>query len=461
MQLFTEYKFDINYFTIMKKDSLMHLFKCALDAVEPYKSVCSSLKLKNGILSAGNSKNNIFKKPINEFENIFLVGCGKAVSPMADAVYSVCGQFIRDGLLVTKYGHSSGKSLSNISIIEAGHPVPDQNGVAGAQKTKEMLRRATKNDLVIALISGGGSVLWPLPAEGISLHELKVINQLLLESGASIHEINTIRKHISQLQGGNAAAIAYPATTIVLMISDVIGDDPGTIGSGPFFQDPTTFADALLIVKKYQLLNRIPKAVVGLLSDGASGKLPETRKKNDDCFNNAHSYIICTNAIALKTIHKVASKLGYESVLVEKPLQGEVKEAARNYYNLINDIRTKRKNNKPLCIISGGETTVTLGNNYGHGGRNQEFALAAAFYIEGQNDISILSCGTDGTDGPTDVAGAIVDGSFIAKCQGLNLDAKKYLSHHDSYSLFEITGNHVKTGPTLTNVMDVQITIFE
>jgi hydroxypyruvate reductase len=449
----------------MNKTHLLSIFKKALEAVDPYKAVLSAFELTNGEVTLRNKLSHSYNKNLNGFNwrlretgNIYLVGCGKAVCPMSDAVEDICSQYISSGIVVTKYGHRKPSRLSKIEVLEASHPVPDNNGLIGANEVRGILKNAGKDDLVIALISGGGSALWTLPVDGISLDDLIQTNQLLLESGASIHEINSIRKNLSGLQGGRAAVLAHPSTVVVFIISDVIGDDLDTIASGPFYPDSSTFETASRVIRKYGLDKEIPRAVSSCIAGGIDGKYKETPKKNDPCFDNIYHVLVGTNLIAQEAAREHALKLGFDCVLVEQPVQGEAKDAARNFCQKIKAIYSTRESLKPLCIISGGETTVTLKRPYGKGGRNQEFALAAAGLIQGES-ISILSCGTDGSDGPTDATGAMVDGEFMRTCAEMGLNAENYLANHDSYSLFEKTGNLIKTGPTLTNVMDIQIAL--
>jgi glycerate 2-kinase len=442
----------------MNKTHLLSIFNKALEAVNPYKSVLNALEVYNRQILIKNKKYKDFKWPISKTGNIYVVGCGKAVCPMCDAVEDVCDQYIRDGILVTKYGHRTSSRSSKIEVIEAAHPIPDHVGLVGANKVRDLLKTADRDDLVIALISGGGSVLWPLPVDGISLDDLVQTNQYLLESGASIHEINSIRKHLSQLQGGHAASLASPATVLAFIISDVIGDDLDIIASGPFYPDSSTFETALHVIQKYGLEKELPNTVFSYIISGIEKKNTETPKKNNSCFENIKHVLVGTNRNALEAARDHALLLGFDCVLVEQPVQGEAKDAAQNFCELIKNNCAVRLNSKPLCVISGGETTVSLKKPYGKGGRNQEFALAAAYHIQGQN-ISILSCGTDGSDGPTDAAGAIIDGEFFNTCLKMGLNPVDYLVNHDSYSLFKKTGNLVKTGPTLTNVMDLQIAV--
>lgn len=444
----------------MKHTNLIHLFKHALNAVDPKKTIENSLQLDGTRFSVASQNETVFDCNIKQIENLYVVGCGKAVCSMYNTVYPILGTYIRQALLVTKYGHTTKIDPDRTEIIQAGHPLPDINGVYGAEKIRKILMNAGENDLVIALLSGGGSALWSLPTVDLSIEDLICMNQILLECGASIHEINTIRKHVTQLFGGNAAQVAFPSRVITLIISDVIGDNLDTIASGPFSPDTTTYEDALLILDKYNLKPHIPSTILQHIVDGIDGKWNETPKKEGSCFEHVTSVLVCSNTSALRAIAERASEMGYESVVIEEPLSGEARETANHYFTMIEKI-AKRKASKPLCIISGGETTVTLGSNYGKGGRNQEFALALALLIQNRKDITVLSCGTDGTDGPTDAAGAIVDGQFVSRCRRMGLNAREFLDKHDSYTLFSMTDDLVRTGPTLTNVMDIQITIID
>ncbi len=444
----------------MKNTPLIDLFRHALTAVDPKKAIENALKLIKDRLFVVSQNETVFDCDIKKIENIYVVGCGKAVCSMYSAVYPILGNYIRQVLLVTKYDHTTKNNSERTEIIQAGHPLPDKNGFYGAKKIRKILQNAGENDLIVALLSGGGSALWSLSTDDIAIEDLIRTNQILLECGASIHEINTIRKHITQLFGGNAALLAFPSKVMNLIVSDVIGDNLDTIASGPFSSDPTTFDDALLILEKYNLKPLIPSAVVQHIMDGIDGKWNETPKKGEACFERVTSVLVCSNTSALRAVADRASEMGYESIVIEDSVYGEAREAAHQYYAIIEKISV-RKESKPLCIISGGETTVTLGKVYGKGGRNQEFALALAFLIQDRKDITVLSCGTDGNDGPTDAAGAIVNGQFINRCRRMGLNPREFLDKHDSYTLFSMTGDLVKTGPTLTNVMDIQITIVD
>ena len=444
----------------MDKINAEKIFHAALNAVNPYNAVINSLKIKGSTLIAGDEDHYSVSYDLSRFRQINIVGCGKAAWPMCLAMEKIAGKYIGRGLAVTKYNHVSTPYPSGIEIREAGHPYPDQSGYDATVETLKILESSGEDDMVIALISGGGSSLWALPSSPISLEEFKETTRKLIGCGADIKEINCVRKHLSAISGGLAAIKAYPAKVIVLVISDVIGDHLDTIGSGPFYPDETTFEDALKVIKKYDLGHRIPESVKTYLEQGMLGLQPETPKGDSIYFANVFHKIIASNRSALDAAKRCAEELGFKTVVIKDSTSGEAREAARIFCEKVKQIR-KRENSERLCVIAGGETTVTLGSESGVGGRNQEFALAAALEIDGMDGITILSCGTDGTDGPTDANGAIVDGKTVESCRKAGLQLQEALEKHDSYTLFSNSGNLIKTGPTYTNVMDLQIAIIE
>ena len=300
------------------------------------------------------------------------------------------------------------------------------------------------------------------PAEGISLKDKQVTTDLLLKSGASIEELNGVRKHLSRIKGGRLASIAYPATVITLILSDVIGDRLDVIASGPTVPDRSTFMDAVKVIEKYNLVKKLPNNVLSMLLDGIAGKLPDTPKAGEDCFKKGSPVIVGSIRQAINAARNAANKLGFDTEIVTDKLQGEAREAAVYLADLAKMVRSSRKGGKPMCLLSGGETTVNVKGS-GKGGRNQEFALAFALEIEGVDGITMLSAGTDGTDGPTDATGAIVDGETIHFARKLGVNPEKYLENNDSYNFFKKIdeGHHLITGPTGTNVMDVQIIMVE
>ncbi len=426
------------------------IFLAGVKAVEPAPAIRKHLTLKGERLAVNDRVYNL-----TDFENIYVIGTGKASAAMAQAVEEVLCERLKGGVVNVKYGHAL--PLQKIQVNEAGHPVPDEAGFRGAQQIAGLLKQTGEKDLVLFLISGGGSALLPYPAEGLTLEDKQQVTQRLLEVGANIHEINALRKHLSQVKGGRLARLAYPSTLISLILSDVIGDDLDTIASGPTVPDHTTFADCLRIVKKYDLRDQIPADVVAILEKGAGGEVEETPKPGDPAFERTQNLIIGSNIQALRAAKIKADELGYNSLILSTPIDGETSEAAKVQAAAAREIlKTGSPVPRPACVISGGETTVTI-RGRGLGGRNQEFVLAAAIEIDGLEDVVILSGGTDGTDGPTEAAGAIADGGTINRSRELRLDAERFLRENDSYHFFKPLGDLLITGPTYTNVMDLHL----
>jgi hydroxypyruvate reductase len=387
----------------------------------------------------------------DRYRRIFVVGAGKAGHTMAQAAERALGSRIEAGLINTKYGHLA--RLRRIELNECGHPVPDERGVEGARRIAAMAEQAGPGDLLICLVSGGASALLPLPAEPVTLAEKQETTRLLLACGANIHEINAVRKHISSIKGGQLARLASPAAVESLLLSDVIGDDLDVIGSGPTAPDASTFARALEILDKYALRAKAPSAVRDRLESGAAGQVPETPKPGDPAFLRTRNRIIGSNRLAVDAAARRARSLGFRTLVLSTFIEGETREIGRMHAAIAREIAASgRPLKRPACIITGGETTVTLRGG-GLGGRNQEFVLAAAMDIAGMENVVVLSAGTDGTDGPTDAAGAIADGHTIRR----NPAAAAHLAENDSYRYFEALGDLIKTGPTGTNVMDIRI----
>jgi len=430
----------------MKTDELISIFKAGIDAVNPYRLVLQSLKVEGNILNIKD-----VSYDLNQFNNILVIGGGKATAPMAQAVENILGDRIGKGCIVVKYGHTS--PLKKIRQIEAGHPLPDEAGVKGTEEILRLLEGADEKTLVICLLSGGGSALLVSPSEGITLNDKIETTRLLLSAGADIEGLNTVRKHLSKVKGGRLSEISYPATLITLMLSDVIGDRLDVIASGPTVPDNSTFKDAMDVIKKYNLVDKLPANVMILLKQGLRGDIKDTPKEG---LIKDRTFIIGNLKHALIAAKEKAVSMGYETEIISSELQGEARDVGRWLAGRAKELRGAR------CLISGGETTVTVKEN-GEGGRNQELALSFAIEIEGLKGITMLSAGTDGTDGPTDAAGAIVDGETVSKAKTLGLDPERYLNTNDSYNFFKrldsLTGErfHVITGPTGTNVMDMQI----
>lgn len=435
----------------LRKDA-RSIFLAGVDAVNPENAVKKHLRLKNSQLTVGD-----IKYDLNQFENIFVIGAGKASAAMAQALEELLGERLTSGLVNTKYGH--GLPLRKIQLSESAHPVPDESGFLGAQRIVNLLKRTKEKDLVIFLISGGGSALLPYPAEGLSLEDKQEVTRTLLEVGADIHEINALRKHLSAVKGGRLARFAFPSPLISLILSDVIGDDLDSIASGPTVPDQSTFDDCLCILDKYNLRDRVPPVIVEIMEKGARGEIEESPKPGDPVFEQTQNIIVGSNIQAVEAARNKANKLGYNTLILSTFIDGETKDVAGVHAAVAREILSSGNPIvRPACVISGGETTVTI-KGKGLGGRNQEFALAAAVDITGLQDVVVLSAGTDGTDGPTDAAGAIVDGTTIGRAEKKGMKAEFFLRDNDSYHFFQSLGDLIITGPTYTNVMDLRLVL--
>ena len=435
--------------TRLRQDALS-VFHSALAAVDPEEAVRRHLRIEAGTLSVGSQS-----YELNAFERILVVGAGKAVAPMAKALEDLLGDRITAGMLVVKDGH--GLPLTKIRIQEAGHPVPDERGVAGTLEILKLLENADRRDLVICLISGGGSALLIAPSEKISLADKQAATKNLLACGATIHEINTIRKHLSRAKGGQLARAAYPAPVLSLILSDVVGDDLDVIGSGPTVPDRSLFQDAVDILQRYEIWERTPVSVRERLSQGAGGNLAETPKPGDSAFALGAQVLVGTCLRALDAAAQTAARLGYQALILSSKVEGEAREVAKAFAAMGKEILSSGHPLKPpACLLMGGETTVTLQGD-GRGGRNQEFVLAGALAIDGAQRVVCLAGGTDGTDGPTDAAGALADGRTIARAAALGMNPFTFLKRSDSYRFFKALDDLIITGPTRTNVMDVYL----
>jgi hydroxypyruvate reductase/glycerate 2-kinase len=394
------------------------------------------------------------------YSRLLVIGFGKAAIPMARAMEAGLGELITTGAVITKYGHSANHGLTKVRVHEAGHPLPDENGVKGTEEIVALAGTADEGTLAVVLISGGGSALFVSPAKGISLEEKQETTAQLLRAGAEIQELNTVRKHLSRVKGGRFAELLYPAATVSLILSDVIGDPLDVIASGPTSPDSTTYADALATLESYGLLGSAPHAVVDTLENGLKGLLPETPKEGDPMFGIVENVIIGSNRLALDAAKTAAESLGMGAEIHSAEVSGQAGDAGRRLALKALTAKLHKGGRTPECLISGGETTVTV-TGTGYGGRNMELALAFAVEIEGVPGITLLSAGTDGTDGPTDAAGAVVDGMTVIRARARGLDADEYLRNNDSYTFFLKAGGLLVTGPTGTNVMDIQILVIE
>jgi hydroxypyruvate reductase len=374
---------------------------------------------------------------------------------MALAVEKLFGKRISGGLINVKYEHTA--KLRRIRLNECGHPVPDEAGVRGAREIAQLAAGLSADDLLICVLSGGGSALLPLPAEGLTLEDKQSTTKLLLDSGANIHEINAVRKHISAIKGGQLAALAHPATVISLILSDVIGNDLDVIASGTTAPDKSTFMDARAILERFELMKRVPASVRARIEAGCEGTIADNPNADHPAFRRTQNLVVGGNDLALNAAAEHAKRLGYRTMILSSFIEGETRDVARVHAAILKEIRASgRPLRSPACVISGGETTVTIRGS-GKGGRNQEFALAAALDIAGLPGALILSGGTDGTDGPTDAAGALCDGETIARAREAGLEARRHLVENNAFPFFDALGDLLRTGPTGTNVMDVRL----
>lgn len=433
----------------VRRDALA-IFKAALKAADPREAIRRHVAVSESKFQVGGKRYDL-----ERYRRLIVLGAGKASARMAEALEGLMGRRITRGLINTKYGHTA--RLKRIELHECGHPVPDAAGVAGSQRIAALAEEATREDLIIVLISGGASALMPLPSIPIELEEKQATTRLLLACGATIQEINAVRKHISAIKGGQLARLASPATVVALMLSDVIGDPLDVIGSGPTAPDGSTFRSAWQVIEKYGLQDRIPGVVRHRLEAGLLGEIDETPKPGDACFGRVQNVIVGSNRLAVDAAVGAARERGYRPVVLSTLIEGETRDIASMHSAILKEaIASGRPARAPVCFISGGETTVTI-RGEGLGGRNQEFALACALALEGVPGAVALSGGTDGTDGPTDAAGAIADGRTLERARKLGLDAAAFLARNDSYHFFDALGDLIRTGPTGTNVMDVRL----
>jgi len=431
----------------MRKHALQ-IFEAGLQAVDPVAAINHYVTVSDSVLSIGEQQ---FK--LKDYDRILIIGAGKAVAPMAKTMEDHLGNRIAAGVIVTKDEH--GLPLKKVKVCEASHPVPDARGVAGTEEILALVKKAGERDLIICLISGGGSALLIAPVEGISLADKQEATRLLLACGATIHEFNAVRKHLSRVKGGRLAQKAYPATVTSLILSDVVGDDLDVIASGPTVPDSSTFHDAEQILKDYGIWDQLAANVRNHLEKGSAGQIADTPKPGDTAFKKCSQVLVGTNLQALEAAGKAAEHLGYRPLILSSKIEGEAREVAKFYTAIAKEVlSSSNPMETPVCVLAGGETTVTISGE-GLGGRNQEFALAAAMAIDGVKNLVVLSGGTDGTDGPTDAAGAMADGATLARAREKNMDPKDFLRRNDSYRFFQKLDDLVMTGPTRTNVMDI------
>jgi glycerate 2-kinase len=427
--------------------------EAALNAADPKQMLKSRLLLDDSTLKADGCT---FK--LEKLTNVYVVGGGKASGSMAEALEQILGMRITDGIVNVPHGTKN--KTSRIRLHGASHPVPDEAGVEGTRSMLELVKNAKAGDLVICLISGGGSSLMPLPREPVSLADKREITQALLKSGATINEFNTVRKHISDFKGGWLAKKAYPATILNLILSDVIGDPLDFIASGPTVPDSTTFSEAIEVLKKYDLWAKAPASIRKLLSDGEKGLIPETPKAGDEAFKKVYSFVVGNNRFATQAAREGLKSAGLNTLMLTAMLEGEARQVGIVLASIAREASVSgNPAPRPAGIVAGGETTVFVVGK-GMGGRNQEIALAAAMKLEGLDGVAVASLSTDGVDGPTDAAGAIVDGQSLARAKEIDLAPEKFLADNDSYHFFHKLGDLIFTGPTGTNVNDVSVIVI-
>jgi hydroxypyruvate reductase len=426
----------------------------ALTAVEPRTCTGQALHRDGDWLQIGDRSYDL-----RELRTLYVVGFGKASAPMAQAVEDVLGDHVADGVVVVKYGHTAATRTAR--LVEAGHPVPDGQSVAGARAVVDLVDQAGEDDMVLVLISGGGSALLTLPAPGLTLEDLQGLTNLLLRCGATINEINTLRRHCSAVKGGQLARRIAPARAVGLILSDVVGNPLDAIASGPLVPDPSTFADAWAVVEKYGLAGDLPAGVHTHLQAGLQGEMPDTPKPGDPVFDQVQVVIVGDNALAAERGARAATEAGYHAAVLSTFVEGEAREVARVVAALGKEVvRHHRPQAPPACLILGGETTVTL-RGEGSGGRNQELALAAAQALQGWPHITVVALGTDGNDGPTDAAGGVVDGGTVDRARAAGLNPQAHLQNNDAYPLLRATNDLLLTGPTNTNVNDLIFVFVE
>ena len=428
------------------------IFNAALKAADAAKAVSRHLRVDGQSVDIDGRLYSL-----SNYRKIFVVGAGKGSAQMCKALAELIGDWLYGGIIITKYGYAV--PVKKIAIIEAGHPIPDENGLRATKQVLSLLRQTTSEDLVINLVSGGGSALLCSPADGVPFHEKQEISRLLLRCGAPIGEINAIRKHISKVKGGHLARLAYPSTLISLILSDVVGDSISDIASGPTAPDPSTFSDCQTMLDRYKLRTEKSGSIGRLIDKGSAGEIEETPKPGDPIFNNVVNVVIGSNRLAVIAAKEQAEALGYHVKVIDDLAEGEATELAVAHAAVIKEIYHSGRFRRSTCVISGGESTVTVRGD-GLGGRNQEFAVATALELDGLDGVVALIGGTDGTDGPTEAAGGIVDGGTVRRGKIKGLDPRDYLSRNDSYHYLQATDDLFVTGPTFTNVMDLRVFII-
>lgn len=435
-------------------ESITRVLAAALTAVEPGAAVRRFLKREGDTLWVGEHNYDL-----SHYERVMVLAVGKAAVPMAEAAAGVLGERLSTAQVVTKSASSfslqTPRGHPAFSVMAAGHPIPNDQSVLAGQRAAELLQGAGERDLVLLLLSGGGSALLTRPVAGVTLADLQALTRALLASGASINEINTLRKHLDSVKGGGLARMAYPATLAALVLSDVVGNPLDVIASGPAVADTTTFGDAWAVLERYTLADSAPAAIVAHLQRGLAGEFADTPKPGDAVLAGVAHVLVGSNTLAAVAAMQAARAEGFTPLLLTTFLQGEAREAGRMLAAVAREISASSNPlPRPACIIAGGETTVTLRGN-GRGGRNQELALAAVNDLAGLENSVLVALATDGDDGPTDAAGAVVTGATLARAGEHGLDPLASLARNDAYPFFDTLGDLLKPGPSGTNVNDL------
>jgi hydroxypyruvate reductase len=433
------------------RGAALDIFRAGLAAADPYELLKNRSSIEGDQWSCETLTAKVACElpPPGSEGRLLVVGAGKAAASLARALEETVGERITSGRIVVKHGH--GLPLKHVTVEEGGHPLPDAAGLAGTRHLLEDLEGIRGEDRVFFLLTGGASALLVAPAEGLSLEDKIETTRLLLACGATIQEMNTLRKHLSAVKGGRLLERIAPGRAMTLIISDVVGDDLASIGSGPTAADPTTYSDCIEILRRYALTDEVPRMVRDRLEAGAEGRLDETPKPGSPLFEQSQYLILASNRNSVEAASFYAKELGFEPEIFAYDMEGSTHEKAKAFASRLTALAGRR-----VALLAGGETTLQV-QGRGMGGRNQEFALVAAHEVQDQKGLMLLSAGTDGTDGPTDAAGAYADGETLARAKELGLDAHAYLENNDSYSFFEKLGDLLKTGPTGTNVMDLVV----
>jgi hydroxypyruvate reductase len=440
--------------TVSAREVALAALREATAAVDPAQAVRRAVQREGDVvLVAGQPYD------LRAYQRVFVIGSGKATATMALAIEELLGDRITGGVVTVKAGFTT--PTTKIEQVEAGHPLPNEAGVAGTRQVLALAREAGAADLVICLISGGGSALFVAPAAPITLEEQQALTALMLRAGCTINDMNTVRKHCSDVKGGQLARAVAPAALLTLIVSDVVGNPLDVIASGPTVADTSSFADAIAVLQHYDILGAVPASVRARLEAGARGALPETPKAGDPVFARVTNVVIGSNDLACAAAEAEARRQGYHTLVLSTFVEGEAREVARVLAAIGKQIaHDGRPIPIPACVIAGGETTVTVRGD-GLGGRNQELALAAATRIAGHHRIVVTAYATDGDDGPTDAAGAVVDGGTVARAHASGIDCAEALRRNDAYHALAAAGDLLRTGPTGTNVNDLMLVLVE